>query len=193
MNVPPVRTPPTTAPVGLPPPSTLPVADAPLKEPTTLPVARVVVAMASADVGPPLPDSPSDPAAINGAPGQPGGPARGANASDTESDPTGKDVTVSFVNGSVAAREGRKVKTVRPHLTDAGYLALMSMQKPQVVLTAKIDQTGKVVHVEIFQSSGSDEVDLPAYQSLWKWEFEPTRDKQGNPIADELVVRLVWR
>jgi TonB family protein len=190
MNIPPVRTPPTSAPVGLPPSSTLPIVNAPLKEPTTLPVARVAVA--SADVAPPSPDSPSAPVAVSGAPGQPGGMARGGNASDTESDPTGKDVTISFVNGRVVAREGRKVKTARPQLTDAGYLALMAMERPQVVLTAKIDQTGKVVHVEVYQSSGSDEVDLPAYQCLWKWEFEPTRDKEGNPIPDELVVRLVW-
>lgn len=219
-NVPPVIKAPTTAPVGLPAPnpSTAPVADAPLKEPTTLPVLAdapkpttlpVTVAIGSPvdmipltdesrHAAPAQPVPPPSPAPTGGGiPGFPGGAARGGdggNQGDTESDPFAKNSNVViFVNGRVDARTGRKVKTFRPHLTDAGQLALLGMEKPRVILTAKIDETGKVVDVKVVESSGSEEVDLPAYKCLWKWEFEPTRDKSGKAIPDVMIIPFVWK
>jgi TonB family protein len=126
------------------------------------------------------------------APGSTGGGEPG-NKSESESDPFTDSPAIIYRNGKVEARDGRKVKTVRPKLTEAGWVALSAMEDPSVSLAVSIDETGKVTNVEYVHSSGSNEVDHPAYLAMWKWEFEPSKDKAGHPKPDLFIIPLIWR
>jgi TonB family protein len=173
-------------PVGQMPTTTQPTL---VKLPTTRPVSMPQLLTLAADGA--HPDiGPATPA--GGAPSRAGGGESG-NKSESESDPFSTAPTFTFRNGKVEARDGRKVKTVRPKLTEAGIQAVISMEDPRVILGVKIDEEGKVTGVEYIQKSGSNEVDLPTYLAVWKWEFEPSKDKDGHPKPDALVIPFVWR
>jgi hypothetical protein len=95
-------------------------------------------------------------------------------------------------NGSVEARDGRKVKSVRPKLTDAGRMALMEMETPIVILALHIDEKGNVTAVDYLHQTDVPEVDLPHYRCAFDWWIEPSKDKDGNPRPDVLIVPFVW-
>ncbi|MGH7215523.1 MAG: hypothetical protein ACREIT_12225 [Tepidisphaeraceae bacterium] len=141
-------------------------------------------------------ETPAQPAPRPGDGGAPGpdlAPADPAPESDSESDPFSKIGSAEFRPGSVQARFGRKVKTVRPRLTLAGKYDLASMAKPSLVLAVRVDETGHVRSVDVVRSSGSNEVDLPVQRAMYEWWIEPAKDKDGNPIADVMLWSLSFR
>ena len=181
---------PEKLPIGQMPTTTQPTL---LKVPTTQPRDRnPMLALASAADGVHLPENPGTGTPGSNTPSHTGGGEAG-NQSESESDPFSKTATFIYRNGKVEARDGRKVKTVRPKLTEAGIQAVIAMEEPLVVLAVQIDEQGKVTGVDYVRKSGSNEVDLPTYLAAWKWEFEPSKDKAGNPKADAFVIPFVWR
>ena len=161
-----------------------------VKLPTTRPTQPQLLALASAADGAPAEEASASPSA--GSPSHAGGGEAG-NKSESESDPFTTTPNFTYRNGKVEARDGRKVKTVRPKLSDAGIQAIISMEEPLVILGVKIDEQGIVTGVEYLHKSGSNDVDLPTYLAAWKWEFEPSKDKEGHPKPDALVIPFVWR
>jgi hypothetical protein len=142
--------------------------------------------------------TPANASAVSpGAPGRPGkpGPPGGAGPtaavappSDKESDPFSDSNSFKFVNGRVVARNGRWVKTVKPQLTDAGWIDASLMADPAVTFLATVDEQGNVVHVMMYRSSGSDNIDLPCEEALNQWKIEPSKDANGQPVRDVVAV-----
>jgi TonB family protein len=116
-----------------------------------------------------------------------------APASDQESDPFAKVGSFKFTPGRIEARMGRKVKSVRPRLDLKGQIDLAALPNPSVWLKVKIDNTGKVIDIQVVKSSGSNEIDLPSQLAVWKWWFEPLKDASGQPQPDSVLVRLSWQ
>jgi len=156
---------------------------------------------------PPTPQSPQPPTptlqiitpsngnnAPPGAPGPPGPPGppdasdQSVPASDKESDPFSDTNTFHFVNGKVSARNGRWVKTVKPHITEAGWTDAVKLADPSVTFLATVDEQGNVTSVVRYRSSGSDNIDLPCEEALNQWKIEPAKDKDGKPIKDVVAV-----
>jgi TonB family protein len=133
----------------------------------------------------PVQDSPPK---IDAPPGDP------APQSDSESHPFAKIGSVTFRNGKVDVRFGRKVKSVHPRLTLAAEYDLRVLRKATVVLSLRIDETGKVVSADILRSSGTNQLDLPTQQAMYEWWFEPSKDKDGKPVPDILVFTMgfIW-
>jgi len=107
--------------------------------------------------------------------------------SDSESDAFLKNGAFNLRNGKVDARFGRKVKIVRPRFTVAGLWDQFTPGSALAILAIAIDSTGKVTHVEILRSSGSNEIDLPIQRAMYSWWIEPMKDKSGKAIADVTV------
>ena len=122
------------------------------------------------------------PAATPAPPGAPGPQVAAADPavmSDSESDPFTKrtdDNAVVFRDGRVDVRLGRKVKTIRPHLSFASQVDLMSMQFPRLLVRVHIHTDGTVRRVDIVKSSGSVSADQEVKLALYEWWFEPTKD-----------------
>jgi TonB family protein len=139
------------------------------------------VTRAAAKVAPP---AAGPPAAGPDAPGTAGAALPAADPavmSDSESDPFTTTTTrpsdaVLFRDGRVEARFGRKVKTIRPHLSFASQVDLMSMQYPRLVVRVHIHSDGSVRRVDIVKSSGSSSADQEVKVALYQWWFEPTRE-----------------
>ena len=130
-------------------------------------------------------------------PGKPGAPgplsstassSDPAPPSDRDSDPFSTKNSIVFVNGKVYARNGRWVKTVRPNLTEAGYIDAALLPNPMVTFLAAIDEQGNVTRVILYRSSGSDNIDLPCQEALNDWKIEPSKDKNGKPMKDLVSV-----
>src|SRR6185437_9544118 len=133
-----------TLPIGQMPTTTQPSL---VKLATTQPT-RAAPSMAVASIGEgihaveaALPASPG--ASVHTAGGEAG------HKSESESDPFSTAEALVYRDGKVVARNGRKVKTVRPKLTDAGRNAAISMDECYVILGVKIDVNGKVSGVDI--------------------------------------------
>ena len=144
---------------------------------------------------PTVPTSPVATVATNSTPGIPGPSVSAADpAPDTglESDPFSKTPGVEFRNGKVEARSGRKVKPVRPRLTEASRRDLLALQFPTILLKVRIDDTGKVQDVRVLRGSGSEAIDMPVYRALWQWWFEPPKGKDGKPLPDVQLVAIHW-
>ncbi|HUB24560.1 MAG TPA: hypothetical protein VL992_03950 [Tepidisphaeraceae bacterium] len=188
-----VKTPPppaAPAPSAAPPPP--PPAGVAANATPTNAAATPVAAQASPAVNqsPSQPGQPGRP----GSPGAPGAPgassptAATAPPSDKESDPFSDSNSFKFVNGRVVARNGRWVKTVKPELTDAGWIDASLMADPAVTFLATVDEQGNVVHVMTYRSSGSDNIDLPCEEALNQWKIEPSKDASGHPVRDVVAV-----
>ncbi|HYE21786.1 MAG TPA: TonB C-terminal domain-containing protein [Tepidisphaeraceae bacterium] len=159
---------------------------------------------APAEVAPPTPTKPTETVApkpvqvasaskaVGGTPGVPVPPADAATDVGMESDPFSKTPNVEFRDGKVEARNGRKVKSIRPRLSDAARRDLISLASPSVLAKVRIDKTGKVVDVTVLRGSGSEAVDMPVYRALWEWWFEPPVDKAGNPLPDVQLIAIHW-
>lgn len=108
--------------------------------------------------------------------------------SDSESDPFSKKNSdeVVFQDGRVEARLGRKVKTIRPHLSFASQVDLMSMQFPRLVVRVHIHTDGSVRRVDIVKSSGSVSADQEVKVALYEWWFEPTKQ-------NVVEFPIIWR
>ncbi len=125
----------------------------------------------------------------------PGRPAR-ANPlpqSDSDSDAFSKIGSAVFHNGRLEVREGRKVRTTRPQILVPGLLDEFGLANPTVVLKVNIDPTGKVTNVDIFRSSGSNDLDQPCLRAVYDWWFEPARDPAGKPIPDAVLFAITFR
>jgi TonB family protein len=116
-----------------------------------------------------------------------------APQSDSESDPFSKVGSVVFRPGSIEARVGRKVKTIRPRLTLAGQVDVIALEYPTVQLKVKIDESGKVVSVDVIRSSGSNEIDLSCQRAMYAWWIEPAKAADGKAMADVMVWDLAFR
>jgi hypothetical protein len=162
---------------------------------TTAPATRPVQLASTADVmAPHVAESANAPAApspalasAHAATGEPG------HKSESEVDPFSTSPSFTYRNGKVEARDGRKVKTVRPRLTDAGWQDLLKMDDPKVSFVVHIDESGKVTDVDYLHRSGFDTVDVPTFRCLYEWEFEPSRDRAGHPKRDSVIITLAWR
>jgi TonB family protein len=174
-----VQAPPPPKPTGAPP-----VPEANVK-PSLLPP----VVQASA---PPQPQVVRQ-AESGGRPGQATPAADPAPMSDSEADAFSKVVNVEFRNGRVEAQTGRRIKTVRPKLLLSAQYELFTQDNPRVLLSAKVDETGHVTKVDIYQSSGTPDLDQPCLVALYDWWFEPPKGKDGKPVADVVVVAITFR
>lgn len=123
-----------------------------------------------------------------GAPGPPNESAEQAPPSDTESDPFSRSNSFVFANGRVLARNGRWVKSVRPHISEAGLIDADLMGEPTCTFLATVDEQGNVVRVVRYKSSGSDNIDLPCEEALNEWKIEPSKDAAGHPVRDVVSV-----
>jgi outer membrane biosynthesis protein TonB len=167
----------TTQPAASPPPAP-PVRVALLESPRS-PSAQASQPGKPGNPGPPGPPAP---------PGPPNSTPDTAPPSDKDSDPFSDTNSFKFVNGKVQARTGRLVYPVKPHLSDAGWMDASIMGHATVTFLATVDEQGNVTRVILYRTSGSDNVDLPCEQALNLWKFEPSKDKNGHPMADTLSV-----
>ena len=66
-----------------------------------------------------------------------------------------------------------------------------------IVPLASAQQTGslsgKVTAVDVFKSSGSNEIDQPCLIAMYDWWFEPLRDKAGRPVPDTILFTINFR
>jgi TonB family protein len=53
----------------------------------------------------------------------------------------------------------------------------------------QLDPAGKVTHLDIVKSSGSQTADQEAKLALYKWEFEPRPTRKPDVVEFDLV----WR
>jgi hypothetical protein len=170
------------------------VASATGNQPQAPPPSPQVNASPLTNASPQSPPSPPATPAVNAAAAQhqgkplpPGPPASAADAappSDKDSDPFSDSNSFQYVNGRVSARNGRQVKTVRPHLLQVGEYDASIIRNPSVTFLATVDEQGNVIHVELFRTSGSDNIDQPCEEALQQWWIEPSKDKNGRPVKD---------
>ena len=113
-----------------------------------------------------------------------------AQKSDSESDPFARIGSLTFHDGILEVQKGRKVKTTRPRVLLPGEIDLATRGGATVVLNITIDATGKVTSAQVQESSGSNDIDQPCRVAVYDWWFEPSRDKQGHPIADVLTFTI---
>lgn len=195
-----VQLPPTTSPVVDPAttkpvevaqavPTTQPVLE---RKPTTRPARPTPTMVASIEPVRPIEPTPQAATSGGGSPGR--GPAGEAgNKSESESDAFSDRPTVMFRNGRVVARDGRHVKSVKPKLTEAGRLALATMEEPVIIIKVKIDEHGHVTDADYLRKSGIAEVDQPHLRAAYDWEFDPTLDATGKPVKDTQIIDFVWQ
>ncbi|MDB5325465.1 MAG: hypothetical protein JWM57_1034 [Phycisphaerales bacterium] len=131
---------------------------------------------------PPAPPTDATPAKVGGTP---------MPHSDRDSDPFAKEVSVEFKRGRVVARKGREIKFAKPRTNLSQMVEAAEIAFPaRLQLKIAIDETGHVRRVDILRGTGSSSIDraflLAAYES---W-FEPAKDSQGRPIADDFEFTL---
>jgi TonB family protein len=64
----------------------------------------------------------------------------------------------------------------------------------RVQLAVRLDPSGNVTDVKVLASSGfPDDVDLPCVQAMHQWWIEPTKDKAGHPISDEIIITITFQ
>lgn len=128
------------------------------------------------------------------APGEVAPPGATSVQADTESDPFSRNGSISFRQGRVDARFGRRVRWVRPRFTVAGQIDAATLGGAAVVLAVTTDATGRVTKVEVLQSSGSpDSIDLPVVRAVYGWWIEPPKDARGVEVGDTMVWRIELR
>lgn len=113
---------------------------------------------------------------------------RRAVPSDTDSDPFAKTDSVTFHDGRVDAREGLKVRTVRPRWSLSSDQAGADTRR--FTLGAYVDASGNVYNVVVLTGSGSDFVDNDAREAVYGWWFEPPKDAAGHPKATQWTIRF---
>lgn len=125
---------------------------------------------------PALPATPPNNASADRAAGDPLPP------SDSEVDPTSIEGTADISAGGIAARFGRKVRTVRPQLGVAGFVERGLSGSRQLRVELHVDPEGRVTDVRTLESTGLVELDLPVVRALYQWWIEPARDATGRPV-----------
>ena len=132
------------------------------------------------------------PALAKASAGRPGTNAPAADPApmtDSESDAFRETGSVEVSAGNVEARLGREVKTVRPRLSYVAYTELYATQSRSMRVRLTLDTTGKVTHLDIIKSSGSQTADQEAKLALYKWEFDPRPKRKPDVVEFDLV----WR
>jgi TonB family protein len=127
------------------------------------------------------------------APGRDRAAADPAQESDSESDPFSTKEVAIMRDGRLEVREGRKVKTTRPHFLPGSEAAFYANPDATLVLKISIDETGKVKSADIIRSAGSVEIDQPCRVAVYDWWFEPTHNKAGKPVPDVVVFTIHFR
>lgn len=112
--------------------------------------------------------------------------------SELESDEFSDQTPIVYHNGKVEAREGLKVRTVKPKLTAAGEEALAGMDVPVIIIKVNVDEQGNVTDADYIRRSNIAEVDQPHMRAAYEWHFEPTRDKSGRPHRDSHIIAFNW-
>lgn len=115
-----------------------------------------------------------------------------AMQSDSESDAFSTLGGIEFRDGRIESRLGRAFKSVRPQLSLAARIELMSLAEKRIVLKIAIDATGKVKMVDVLRSTGSDLIDQPVKLVLYEWWFEPAKGPDGQAVAETLVLPISW-
>ena len=115
-----------------------------------------------------------------------------APMSSSESDAFSTLGGLEFRDGRMEARFGRAFKSVRPQLSLAAQIELMTLTNPRMVMKITIDDTGKVTKVDVVRSTGSDLVDQPVKIAMYQWWFEPSKGPSGKPIGDTVVMPVSW-
>lgn len=135
---------------------------------------------------PPVAPRPPTPATPPGAAAS----ADPAPQGSTESDPVATVGSANFRPGSTDVRLGRQHKIIRPRLSLAARADLMTLRNPTVVLKINTDETGKVTAVQVYRSSGSNDIDQPCKLAAYQWWFEPPKDRVGNPTKDVILFAI---
>jgi outer membrane biosynthesis protein TonB len=65
------------------------------------------------------------------------------------------------------------------------------MPRPAVTFLATVDEQGNVIHVDLYHTSGSDNIDLPCEEALNQWKIEPSKDRNGRPVRDVVSITFV--
>ena len=141
---------------------------------------------------PPPPKPTAKPAAAEPATQQPTKKpeAQPGRSSDTDSMAFSKASNVTFKDGKVQGRQGRRVRTTHIAFGLAAEGDAASLADPRVVLGVTVDNTGSVQNVIVLRSSGSDNIDSPAQTAVYNWWFEPLKDAAGKPQPDVWVVTI---
>jgi TonB family protein len=112
--------------------------------------------------------------------------------SPSESDAFSALGGVDFRDGRMDSRFGRSFKSVRPRLSFAAQLDLMSISQPRLVLKIGIDAAGNVTAVDVVKSTGSTLIDQPVKVAMYQWWFEPVKGADGKAISDTFVFPISW-
>lgn len=92
--------------------------------------------------------------------------ARPGEVSDKQADPTALEATIDIRPGRPAAAQGLEITTRRPQFTR---LTRVTVYPKNPLLKVTIDRRGRVAKVEILESSGADDVDLPVINAVYQW------------------------
>jgi TonB family protein len=184
------------APVAAPPPREQ---ESPAPKPTEdMALAKPAVVPPSASSSSAVTPAPAAPALVSTgdsrAPGFDRPSADPAQESDSESDPFSKtSISAVLHDGRLDVREGRKIKTTRPHFLPGAVGAFLANPDPILVLKISITPSGAVKNVDVVRSSGSVEIDQPCRVAVYDWWFEPSHDKKGRPVADVVLFTIRFR
>jgi TonB family protein len=114
-----------------------------------------------------------------------------SRASDTDSFAlVAKSNNVRFHDGKMDARQGRLVKTVRPDYGPAAWTDSESLLDATIIFGVTVDATGNVQDIVMLRSSGSANIDFDTKTTVYRWWFEPKKDKDGRGLPDLWVVRI---
>jgi TonB family protein len=69
--------------------------------------------------------------------------------------------------------------------------AFIRQEKGNVVVRAKVLESGKVSKVEVHRSSNFDDLDSAAVNTVLNWKFVPAMD-DGKPVTSYVDVQLVF-
>jgi len=99
---------------------------------------------------------------------------------------TGKWAGIEWDESSLDAMASNFValkETIRPRLTLSGQVDVIALEYPTVQLKVKIDESGKVISVDVIRSSGSNEIDLSCQRAMYAWWIEPAKAADGKAMV----------
>jgi TonB family protein len=99
---------------------------------------------------------------------------------------------IEFRDGRMESRLGRSFKSVRPRLSFAAQLDLLSISNPRLVLKVAIDTAGNVTAVDVVKSTGSTLIDQPVKVAMYQWWFEPAKGPGGKAVGETFLFPISW-
>ncbi len=90
-----------------------------------------------------------------------------------------------IIPGRVWAKQGVRLKTVRPRFSPAARLTTYPFNP---IVRIEFDGDGKVIRVHYVRSSGWDNIDAPLRIAIYKWTAEGNFDPNGFVIEKMLIV-----